>query len=822
MCRQLCNPVGTLALALALALAAAGPLQAQSDPRALVADQLIQRVQATLNAVSTPRDDQFARASVYFDMALKLSPDDPELWRLRHELARQTGDRERQLEALRRYCELAGYDDVAQLELIKSSHDGRQTLEERVEAVRGLLDSAGAESFSVALRSRLASYVAEGARELGDAERFVRYVAMAVRLDPTNRHGAQLAYEHVVGQPHAEAAHVTAALMQLIGADPLDAQPRLDLARLLLHEGLYMLAAEQFGIAHRFESQWLNDTVVFDWSLTLGAAGALNDALGVLSGATRTGSASSDEEGDQGEAEAAPAAAAAAPAADAADAADADAAAKAAEVPPAVERTLPLDLELLRLALLDYAGAEAGAEAAHTRIRARLGEGLAAGDSQAAVDMLWVAQLFNREGPPEQDLMEGLDTGRAGMKAMLERIRGWRALNREAYEEAAAILEPLAARDRFAAYGLALCRDADGGAQAEALRAVVTANRADLPGLLAALQLYRLRQWTDVAEGARDVAGMIDRWTSTLRAPSPAAYPMSRISLTVQPMRFGYLDPIHALIQVRNDSNVPLAIGPRGPIPSTVFLVISTVNQGLLVEHQPTVVDMRRRLRIPPGRSLIVRVRLDHSVLGARLTRTPADYVSMDVKALLDPEQKPGEPFGVTWLGATDAQRALIREANQPKPADLAQWIGDATGPDPGARLRALARLVQFGPRIGDVEELKPYADRMGQTLNEHFASFRDYEQMWICLFMGIDDKSKALFSTVHELAQRSTDPMVRIAYMGTVVTDPESPVINDALRDEDPVISQFAEAHRVGIIKTREAIIQARRQAIDSRRRRQ
>ena len=109
---------------------------ANVDPYQMVADQLVQSASFLLGGQATPRQDQYQRSAALLDLAVQLQSDDPEIWRLIIELAKQTGDSEREYQSLRQYCRLAPEDDAGQLELIIATLNNRQTLEQRVAAVR--------------------------------------------------------------------------------------------------------------------------------------------------------------------------------------------------------------------------------------------------------------------------------------------------------------------------------------------------------------------------------------------------------------------------------------------------------------------------------------------------------------------------------------------------------------------------------------------------------------------------------------------------------------------------------------------------------------
>ena len=281
------------ALAMTLAVTCGGKAAGAEDfnirpvvsPGELVADHLTRMAIQTLAGQSQPRSDQFARARILLDLAIQLCPDDTQLLRLRAELARRNGDRPALRRMLQRYCRLVPEDDAAQLDLITASLDGRPTLAERAKVVRRLLDEKGADQFTDPLRSRLFSYLAAVAREVGDDEQTLAWIKRAVSLDPSNKEAAVLALR-LVESRKAPPLAVGTAMLLLVRADPLDAQSRLGLAQLLLSQGAYADAAEQYEVAERLGADPPAQTA-YDRALALTGAGRADDATGLLNEAAR-------------------------------------------------------------------------------------------------------------------------------------------------------------------------------------------------------------------------------------------------------------------------------------------------------------------------------------------------------------------------------------------------------------------------------------------------------------------------------------------------------------------------------------------------------
>ena len=247
----------------------------------LITDQLIRMTRQTLGNEQQPRPDQLTRARVLLDLALEISPEDAELLRLCAELSQRMGDEPTYRRTLARYCQLRPTDDAAHLDLILASVSSRQTLPQRAQAVRGLLEGEEAEKFTAALRSRLASYLARTAYEAGDNDQALAWIKRAVALDQSNKEAARLAMEVVDASKTPSKLAIGTALLLVIRADPLDPKPRLDLAQLLLEQGAYAEAAEQYDVAEKLGSA-PDARMIRDWALALAAAGQTDRAVALL------------------------------------------------------------------------------------------------------------------------------------------------------------------------------------------------------------------------------------------------------------------------------------------------------------------------------------------------------------------------------------------------------------------------------------------------------------------------------------------------------------------------------------------------------------
>ncbi|MEM1097840.1 MAG: hypothetical protein AAGH92_03515, partial [Planctomycetota bacterium] len=318
--RRKLNPMIAL-LATLIALPAVAQLNNPRGVEAALADTFTRRAMQMATASDPPRPDGLNAAALLLERAAALTPRDAERHRLRAEVAELAGDAETRSAALAAYLRLEPRDDAAMLELLLTRVQGTQTLDGRLAAIENVLNARNAESrLSAPLRSRLAWLAAEAAQELGDTNRFVRWLRESASLDPAFAPAARATYALLAERGHGAKA-LGAAAKNWIEASPVNPAARLALADVLFGEAAYLDAAQQYANAARLStSAPLPWPAYRAWALSLGASGDTDIALGLLTQLENLVAAGAGENLE--------------------------------ELPSGIDPGLPLDLELVRLTLL--------------------------------------------------------------------------------------------------------------------------------------------------------------------------------------------------------------------------------------------------------------------------------------------------------------------------------------------------------------------------------------------------------------------------------------------------------------------------------------
>lgn len=758
------------------AQAAQGVEGVDISPEALLADQLVILARQSVEGAQDPGPDQLTRAAVLLDLALGLQADDAELWRLRAELAGRMDNRDDQLLALKRYCSLRPDDDAAQLEWIMAAVGVNQTIEQRLEAVEKILNGKKSQKLSEPLRSRLASYVASVARETGDADRMIRRLKDAIRLDRSNQEAAAMTLEWLVAAG-APPATVGEALMHLVLTHPTNGVYRRQLAKLLLSQGAYVPAAQQYEAAHRLTSGPDDGGLIYNWALSLAASGHIDDGLNLLT---------------QHEISLEPAAVA--------RPVDEDQATDPVAVTAA---GLPLDMELLRLTLLSLSGRQTRADGSFHRIGMVLRERLPRGDPQAESDLIWLGLLF-RQAVPDSRRLGQLAAGRPENDPFIARVTGWVHLQAG---DRVATRRALAAHvnvDPFSAYGMARALDQD-DQRLQQLQEVVDMAPDNLAGLMAAHDLVTAgAQVQPTADGAR-LTQLIDVWPKKVATPDPDQDRWTALTMTVQPTQFVYFQPITARLTLHNTSDFPLSIGPGQPVPARMLIYLSMRQAGAaLGDLPPIVVDVQRLLSLPPRESLRLDMRLDRGSLGSVLSSSPGESIGFDVTAVLGPRLALDGRLSTQPMGATDAVYLIERRGQAVTEQLIDRWITLLHDTDPVRQMLASARLLRSAAILDRAQESSEIvAEKIAYAVNLRYDQLTPISQAWAIRFLPRREESTIAFDAVHESAQRSMDRAVQIIYAATQIKNPKSTVINTMLRHPDPQVVAFAKALRVGLQAT-------------------
>ena len=780
------------------------PLSAQivrQTPQALVSTQLLVLVQKSMIGEGVPREDQLTRAKILLDMAVELRPEDPDVWLLEAELAKILKDEQGQIDALKRYLRLRGDDERAQLSLILGKINRMQTVDAKLEGLRGFFESGSARRLSAALRSRLAVYAATLAKEQGDIQRVASYLQLAMDLDEANGPAALMLYQFSVDH-QANPLQLGAAATAAVRARPLDPLPRQALAKVLLSQGVYTRAAEQMDLAGVLLGSARIPTVeeVQIWSLALAGGNRSNKTLHLLEnfeGLLKQQAALALEVAkESGE--------------------------TSSDIDP-MQVSLPLDLELIRLMIYQSSTDSEQAMDSLNRLRQRLQDQASSGDQKARVDYYWIGAMFGFD-------LETIEKAVADLSyddPLIRRAKGWLAVRRNDQQQAQELLGYLAEEDEFAAYGLTELLRPDPIRRSEALQGLLHRAPDSLIGTMAARELAADGFDVRPTPIGNSLVNLMDKFPTTLWELDLGDHRWIDLTLQVEPGRFGYLEPILAVLSIRNTAPFALGVGPDQTVPTQALISISPTAQGAAISRiPPLVAQLSSKLTLAPHESISTNIRLDQSLFG-QIGRTQAlANVLFNVTAIFDPR---GSLQGLKLgpLGEVETVRALSIVGQGASPQAIELWLSQANGNDVASQMKALARLLVLAasgpPSDQEHEALAVYNQmipRVATILNSQFDGGTPLRQAWIASFMQSENRGLREvqddnpFQLIIDKVERSEDPIVRIMYLATQINEPESVALVSAMRSENTLIRNFSQALQQGLKIEAELVAAAKQEA--------
>lgn len=755
----------------------------------MMADQLMAMAWTIFGRESAPRPDQLDRARVLLDMAVKLAPDDEGLWQLRASLARTSEDQAMLVDSLRNYLRLEPHDDAAQLEMIQARLGGVEAVDEYLAALERFLRAEAADQLSAPLRSRLATLAAQAAQEVGDPQRSAAWLGYAVKLDEVNPDAARMMYQLAIdreGTPRQQGA----ALVNLVKASPVDPSVRIALANLLMQQAVYAQAVDQFNVAMNLVDMQSRLELLTQFTLCLIASGREDEVPPLLLELQMFLKQMADAQN---------------PAPSAEDE-------KAEPQAPSLDDlpALPTTLEFARLILMQDANPVA-AQDSFQRLR---DSAAAVQDSQEQQDSLqqlaWVGAVFNQDAAWVQqriDLMEA-DNEHARLAS------GWLALRRGEAEAARTIFESLGPDNMFARLGLATLPGLSDKQKADAYQQIVWDNPTSMGAVVAARRLHKLDKPVSATGEGVPIRVLVDNLPRQLWTPALTVSPWVRLSMTVTPGSFGYLQPMTARVTVRNATRMPLSVGQGGAIQNALMVMCSpSIRNEPMGRLQPTFFNMGRRLTLQPGASIQADIRLDRFDMGQLAAINPASTITFSAQSMLDPRPLPTGGIVPGPLGAQTSVGSLQARGQPATPSNLQLWMKDLDGTDPAVRAIAIARLLVIARQPAESTEMVDLRAKVRDLIGQRYPSFNRVLQAWTVRFMLPDEQGQPVAQRVIDLAQRSDDPLVRIIYLVMNADEPTSPALTDAMRHDDPTIRAYAQAMKTGLEEDAKRAAEAERE---------
>ena len=729
-----------------------------------------------------------------------LQPDRRAGWDMALVLADQisTGKPERaaavRREALANLARIDPSDDVVRLSRIGDVIDSHPTADARVRAYETILDPRNRASIGAPVAARLAYQLASLESRIGNTELFARWLGDAVKTDPSYPSAAQAAagfFRMRVSDPAADVELLSIALE----ANPRDLSTWSALITVLLDGGAFKGAERVARLAIAVADGERRPETVYsftgDLATALWGTGQRDAALrqlelrmGTLTEEYRRAVAYRDpsitlERLDR-------------------------------EFPP-LPSTLAIAMLGLRQAtgntsevasLIDRAIRGSDAEIRRAERRGEPDTTIGALELQKATTVL----LFgtNTTGVPamlDAAAKRGVVVGTA--KVRFDAMLAWR---QGKLDEAIAALEPIRAEDSLArfVYGSALLEKKRTQEGAQELRALAQDAIGTSIGLLA---LDRLAQalGQDVlrtSQLSKEIGGR----AAALEAALTRSLPNTLDRLVENPMRalvvdlktnastVGPYEPLSFSMRLRNDSRLPLAIGPDCPISGKVMLRTRVSRAGQTstpdLPPQPLLID--RRLRLMPGEELKVDIDAELTTVGLFLNLAPLEAHALNVGVVTNPASSTGN-MAPGFLGTVTNAPPLMSKGVAVTEAWLRESLDMVKAPTSADAVIRMALVAHACARAeGMPEAMRGEIGAVWTALTDSWKTLPVQARAWV---LAVLPKDTPAMAPLLDAARADQSPEVLTTWLISRVVDPADPMLDVGRRSGDPTLAMFADA---------------------------
>jgi hypothetical protein len=730
----------------------------------------------------------------------RLQPDRRAGWDLALVLADQIADgkperaapvRQEALDALAR---IDPSDDVVRLARIGDAIESHPTADARVRAYETILDAKNRASVGAPVASRLAYQLASLESRIGNTDLFARWLGDSVKTDPSFPAAAQAAagfFRMRVNDPAADVELLSIA----IEANPRDLSTWSALITVLLDgaafKGAERVARLAIAVA---EGERRPETVYSftgDLATALWGTGQRDAALrqlelrmGTLTEEYRRAVAYRDpsitlERLNR-------------------------------EFPP-LPSTLAIAMLGLRQAtgntaevasLVDRSIRGSDAEVRRAERRGEPDQTIGSLELQKATTvLLFGADVSGVPAMLEAAARRGVVVGSA--KVRFDAMLAWR---QGKLDEAIAALEPIRTEDSLAryVYASALLEKKRTQDAAQELRALAQDAIGTSIGLLA---LDKLAQalGQDVLRTSQLSKEIADR-AEALEAALARSLPTTLDRLVESPMRALVVDlktnastvsayePLSFSMRLRNNSQLPLAIGPDCPISGKIMLRtrVSRAGQTSTPDLPPQPILIDRRLRLMPGEELKVDIDAELTTVGLFLNLAPLEAHAINVGVVTNPAPATGN-MAPGFLGTVTNAPPLMSKGVAVTEAWIRESLEMAKSPTSADAVVRMALLAHACARPeGMPESMRGEIGTIWTTIADGWKSLPAQARAWV---LAVLPKDTPAMVPLLDAARADQGPEVLTTWLISRVVDPTDPMLDVGRRSGDPTLAMFADA---------------------------
>ncbi|MCX5640005.1 MAG: hypothetical protein NT059_04210 [Planctomycetota bacterium] len=686
------------------------------------------------------------------------------------------------------------FDDAVRLSRIADAIEAHPTADARVRAYESILAPQNRASLGAPVAARLAYQLASLQSRIGNTELFSRWLAEAVKADPSYPTAAQAAAGYFRMRV-ADAAADIELLSIAVEANPRDLSTWSALLSVLLDGGAFKAAERTARMAIAVAEAERRNELVYsftgDLATALWGSGQREEASHELD--LRMNRLTEDyrriislmDPSITNER-------------------------LAREFPP-----LPSTLSIAMLGLAQKEGdtkkvdslLERALRGTDAEVKRAEDQGASKADVgsfalQRAVTLLLFSKNLGTVSTLLDDAVKSGALGEQG-KARFDAMLAWRQGKPEAALKA---LEPLRANDPLAQYAYASAL-ADAKQTATAITEFRTIAETHIGTSIGLLALDRLSDLLGqpklvVSQLAKSIADGADLLNKALADHLSSSldeiidHPFRALTVEIKPSStlIGPYEPFTFNIRIRNSSRLPMAIGGDSPISGKVTMRSAAPRPGQTdaaeLPPQPLLID--RRLRLMPGEEILVTVDADLTVVGLILNVQPLDSHLINVSVVSNPSTASGG-LAPGFLGSVTGSVPIqftginINEAWVKESRALVHTAGN---------IEAVTRLALLIHAASDPtllpESIRGDSNAIWTDIVDAWKAMPESAQAWI---LGVIPQDTPSMAPLLDAAHASTSPVVLRSWAISRVVDPKDPMLDVCRRSGDAELSKLADA---------------------------
>jgi hypothetical protein len=775
-------------------------------PSSMLAEEFtrVARMATTSKPLTT---NSIETALILATEATLLSPNDQSAWRVLHEVAQMADKPSVLVHAIKNLLRVVPTQPTIQLARLRDVISSSQTVDQRMSIYEQLLADNRRNQLDSGVAARLALDAAHLQRQVGDINQFARWLAEAVALDPAYPDAINLA-TGFFGDETADVYRRAELLASSLLSNIRDVTIQVTLAEFLMSFGDYQDAKELYEdiLGDNTSSQKaINSSLLADIVLSQWASGDHESAIKTLLNRQNVIDKTFQNQTQAQQPRLNPLELARI---------HAPLSPKLAVVAAAIyadqedkhQAELALGAAVNSLLSLSKMYTNQGSEGLRLTIEMYI---------QAAWILLWLGEDVDAA----TTILEQVEEGATINPNEKQRLDGWVALRKGDIETAKLKLSPLK-DDPAAKIGVALIHLEEGNKRDAALQLLSVAknNGGTLIGVWARNKLQEIvGAKFNIRPEVEQLQELMHGVLQTLHAIRNDPRPPVSIRIKPESKVYTPYQPISILVQITNNTTIPLTISSNGPIQPLILLESNIDVPG--IPKQPTlpvVVSIERGFSIKPRGTLTVRVNLRNYWIGGLLNNHPLRGAAVSVTGVVNfmareaitregnkilvyeaghlGDRKVAETLRVdgvrlsdTWLKKAVEDAKDVTDVNKLVSYVLLTWVvGDSVSitveeplitPPPGEEVVPL-----------ESGERHPLQDEAITTILSNFPKLDSTSQSWVLTTMSFDPTLEAVFGMLKEPDNTRTQLANLVRFTSSNIPDEalDDPRLLAALQSEN------------------------------------